>query len=115
MSEHEPLYQLGICPNCPADSQQLFLFATDESLEPNIEHGMLVAYERCYTYSLFRCIRCGNLMFYDTTWDLPTGISIERMDDSDPAQVAKLTKAEFFELSTLLYFTKDESPKEKSI
>jgi hypothetical protein len=115
MSTEEPLHQMGICPNCPADTQQLFLFATEEFSEPITEHGTLVAYEQSSTFSLFRCVRCESLLLYDTTWDLPGPISIEEIDDSDHVFVAKLTKAQFVELSTLLYSTKTESPKEKSI
>jgi hypothetical protein len=109
MSDDEPLYQIGICPNCPADTRQQFLFATEESSGPITNLGQLVAYEQLEVFSLFRCVRCESILSYNTMPETTTGIRFDELDYYAAEGVARLTSAQFLELSSLLYSTKDES------
>jgi|GEM_PF-4924270 len=115
MSTDEPLYQMGICPNCPADTQQQFLFGTEECSGPITDHGILVAYEQLEVLSLFRCIRCENVLLYETMAETPSGIRPDELNYYAAEGVSRITAAQFLELSSLLYSTKNESPREKSI
>src|SRR6266545_3404071 len=101
MPEDEPLYQIGICPNCPTDSQQQFLFATEESSGPITDLGILVAYEQLEIFSLFRCVRCEGILFYCTMPETPAGIRFDELDYYAAEGVARLTAAQFLELSSL--------------
>ncbi len=112
MSEDEPLYQIGICPNCPANTQQQFLFGTEESSGPMTDNGELVGYEELNVFSLFRCLRCESILFYVTLPQTTGGIRFDELDYYAAEGVARLTSAQFRELSTLLHSTKDESSKE---
>ncbi len=109
MSEDEPLYQIGICPNCPAQTQQQFLFATEESSGPMTDLGKLVAYKQLEIFSLFRCVRCESILFYCTMPETTAGIRFDELDYYAVEGVARLTTAQFQELSSLLHSTKDES------
>lgn len=115
MSTDEPLYQMGICPNCPSDTQQQFLFGTEESSGPITDRGRLVAYEQLVVLSLFRCIRCQNILLYETMPETLSGIRPEELDYYAADGVSRISAAQFLEISSLLYSTKNESPKEKSI
>ncbi|MGH9931506.1 MAG: DUF4145 domain-containing protein [Pyrinomonadaceae bacterium] len=112
MSEDEPLYQIGICPNCPPNTRQQFLFATEESSEPITEFGELVAFEQLEVFSLFRCLRCESILLYRTEACAPTGIRPDELDYYAGDGVARLNPDQFQELSRLLHSTKDESSKE---
>jgi hypothetical protein len=113
MAETEPLYQIGICPNCPADSRQQFLFATEESSEPVTALGMLVAYENLEVFSLFRCLRCEAILLYNSAAEAPTGIRYDELDYYAGEGVARLRPEQFLELSSLLYSSK--APDNRSI
>jgi Domain of unknown function (DUF4145) len=110
MSEEGILYQIGICPNCPPDAQQLFLFATEETSGPIVQNGELVAYEQLECFSLFRCLRCESILFYETMAETPSGIRFDALDYSSAEGVARLTTAQFLEISSLLYSSKDNTP-----
>jgi hypothetical protein len=111
MSEDEPLYQIGICPNCPEDSRQQFLYGTEESSGPVTDLGVLVAYKQLEVFSLFRCLRCESILFYDTMPATSTGVRFDELDYYAAEGVARLTRAQFLELSNLLYSTKDDLSK----
>jgi hypothetical protein len=115
MATDEPLYQMGICPNCPSDTQQQFLFGTEECSGPITHRGRLVAYEELEVLSLFRCIRCQNILLYETMPETLPGIMPEELDHYAAEGVSRITAEQFLEISHLLYSTKNESPKEKSI
>lgn len=106
MTQDEPLFQIGICPNCPPQAEQRFLFATEERHGAITEQGRIVAYNLVETRSLFRCEKCGSSLLYSTILDSPGGISVEDLNLSDPAEVAELDPTTFQELSTLEWPTK---------
>jgi hypothetical protein len=101
MSISEPVYQMGICPNCPTETQQRFLFATDECSGPVLEGGKISGYAHVATLSVFRCEGCGTVLFYTTMPEGECGYSVEDIEESNPEAVVELDQ--FLELSTLLY------------
>lgn len=101
MTQDEPLFQIGIFPNCGPEAEQRFLFATEDRYCPIIEQGRIIAYDSVETLSLFRCERCGSNLLYSTTSDNPSGVSVDELDLSDPFEVAELDPATFQECSTL--------------
>jgi hypothetical protein len=109
MCEEESLYQIGICPNCPADSQQQYLFGTEESSGPVTDQGILVAYEQLEVFSLFRCMRCASILFYETSPETPAGVRFDELDYFAAEGVGRINTAQFLELSTLLHSTNEAS------
>lgn len=105
MLTDEPIYQLGICPNCPSQAQQRFLFATDSHYGPIVEQGRIVAYELVETLSLFRCEKCEANLPFLTEHDAPVPISLEELSLSNPDEVAELDPTTFLEISTLVWPT----------
>ena len=108
MATDEPLYQIGICPNCPSDAEQrLLVTPIDEWSGPIVEHGQIEAHEFNETLSLFTCERCRGTLFYasypELPWPLPVG------EESDPYWIVKITPAQFLEDSTLLWPIKRET------
>lgn len=78
MCPDEPLYQIGICPDCSADAEQRLLFARDpEWFGPITERGQIVAYELIVTLSLFTCQQCRGTLLYSTQADLRWGCDEE--------------------------------------
>lgn len=101
MSSNEPLFQIGICPNCPADTQQLFLFATEECSGPITRLGILEGYEQLESFSLFRCVRCESILFYETMPETQTGIRYDELDYYSAEGVSRLTPAQFLAILAL--------------
>jgi hypothetical protein len=111
MSRDELLYQIGICKNCPTDTRQEFLFATEESSGPVTDLGQLVGYQNLEIFSLFRCVRCESILLYNTMPETTAGIRFDELNYYAAEGVARLTTAQFLELSSLLYSSRDESSK----
>jgi len=120
MSTDELLFQTGICPNCPVETKQRFLFATSHWLWPVLDQEEVVAYEGFKVISLFRCPKCGNILFYSTESlclepDYEYGIRIDSFNYPDAIdQVSHLPSDEFMELSTLLYCTNNKEIEDDS-
>jgi hypothetical protein len=106
MSSDEPLFQIGICPNCAPEAEQRFLFATEDRHGPVTEQGRIVGYNLVETLSIFRCEKCGSNLLYSTVSDILGGVSVDDLNRSDPAEVAELDPETFQELSTLEWPTK---------
>src|SRR6266446_5064046 len=103
MSTDEPLYQIGICPYCPPDTQQQLLFAENECLGPYHESGKPEGYVRVRTLSLFRCEGCRAMLLYSTMlWD---GDGNYHLDDiPNPVEwVIEQVGPEFLKRSTRPY------------
>jgi hypothetical protein len=66
MSKEEPLHHSGICPNCPADTDQRFLYKADERSGKYREAGKVLLYGRVEILSLFCCVGCGAILVYKT-------------------------------------------------
>jgi hypothetical protein len=109
MYTDEPLYQIGICPDCSADAEQRLLFARDpEWFGPITEGGQIVAYELIEALSLFTCQRCCGALLYSTQADLRWGRGASVDEELDVYWIVKITPAQFLEDSTLLWPIKRE-------
>jgi hypothetical protein len=69
MSNEEFRYHSGICPNCPADTMQRFLFAANESSGRHLEAGKMALHGKVETFSMFRCDGCGAILVFKTFRD----------------------------------------------
>jgi hypothetical protein len=117
MSTDEPRYQGGICPNCPVETQQRFLFATHDRSGPLHESGKVTGYARIRTLSLFRCEGCSTTLLYETMLDeeLEGPFSLDAYDIPNPEWVIE-DEFEFLKASKLLYYSPLPYPRqEKSI
>src|SRR5205814_994263 len=106
MPFEEPRFQIGICPNCPQEAEQRFLFTSQSRYGPVPAEGRIVAYEQVDTLSLFQCERCRTHLVYLTQADPPSGISIEDLSQSPPDEIAELDPDSFLGISTLVWPTK---------
>lgn len=113
---NEPLYQVGICPNCSKDAQQQLLFGTYDCSEPLLDFGALQGYGRVETLTLFRCMGCRNNLLYSTKLEDGFGSFVDELDRFDPSEeVGELSRDQFLEISTLLHSTQVERTEENSI
>src|SRR5438128_2199372 len=103
MTIDEPRFQVGICPNCPADAEQRLLIASESCYGPIPLEGKIVAYEQVDTVSLFRCDRCKTHLLYLTETNPPSGVSVEELSSFNPNEIAEMDPDSFLEISTLVW------------
>src|SRR6266446_5165034 len=98
MARKETFYQVGICPNCPSQTRQQFLFATNDYMEPAMFPGKVPRYFIVRTLSLFRCEGCKSISLRETNL---SEAQVLPKDD----WVVDLSGDEFPHSSKLLYST----------
>src|SRR6266404_2040309 len=98
MSRKKNFCQVGICPNCPAQARQQFLFATNDYLEPEVFSGKIPRYMIVRTLSFFRCESCKSISLRETNLE---DAQILPKDD----WVVDLSSPDFPHSSKLLYST----------
>jgi hypothetical protein len=103
MSKEEPLHHSGICPNCPADTDQRFLYKADERSGKYREAGKVLLYGRVEILSLFCCVGCGAILVYKTF--LEDIVDVDNPNLHDPKWLFNLASYEFLRDSFLIYST----------
>lgn len=103
MSNEEFLYHSGICPNCPTDTAQRFLFAAHESSGRIFEAGRAFLEGKVETFSMFRCGGCGAILFFKTF--LEDVVDVDNPILFNPEWILDLDSDEFKHSSTLIHST----------
>jgi hypothetical protein len=103
MSNEEFLYHSGICPNCPTDTPQRFLFAANESSGRIFEAGKAFLEGKVETFSMFRCDGCGAILVFKTF--LEDVVDVDNPILFNPEWILDLDSDEFKTSSTPIYST----------
>jgi Domain of unknown function (DUF4145) len=106
MARKQPLYRQEICPHCPLEALQLFLFGHNEFPAPFVDRKKIVLQTKLDTYSLFRCERCKAMLFYKTSCDDLEGPEV--VNEKSPEWITELDNDEFNSTSDLLYASQYE-------